>query len=516
MKSTFRNVLLFMVILFAFTACGGGSSSSGTDSEKQEIAIKKISDYASDWQSHAQPTQDDYIAAGVENISAIDVDDLNAKVREADAKEVDTAEELNALARTLMDTTAPVITLNGKSSISITIGNVYVEKGATALDNKDGDISSKILTVGSVDTSKEGSYTVTYSVEDEAGNSTEKVRTVNVVIQLDETAPILTLNGAGEINILRGKAYSDAGATALDDRDGDISSNIVTVGSVDTSKVGTYTITYSVKDITGNEAEVLSRTVHVVLSSVGKLLEEAAHGTNNNVKYVVVGDSTRNYPYEFYNTILVEHYYPEQLANINVSFVKNAYSGMEAKKWFQNVLDYNNDGSVAGIEYSRYTLSDTLTQIPLSEDSSYIVEFSLGINDTKYLDKESLKTTIHDCITTLHQERPHLKILMVSPVKFDLHAADPTYNPTVLSTDLEAIYQEVYEELSVNLGVDSYLDLVSGRKATETIYEHEVGESFNPVYYGDPIHPNEDGSKILFNYIFEHLLSLNIYNQVKL
>ncbi len=512
MKSTFRNVLLFIVILFAFTACGGGSSSSGTDTEKQEIAIKKISDYASDWQSHAQPTQDDYIAAGVENISAIDVDDLNAIVRDSEAEEVDTVEELNTLVRTLMDTIEPVITLNGNSSISITIGNVYIEKGATALDNKDGDISSKIVTVNTVDTSKEGSYTVTYSVEDEAGNSTEKIRTVNVVIQLDETAPILTLNGAAEINILRGKAYSDAGATALDDRDGDISSNIVTVGSVDTSKVGTYTITYSVKDIAGNEAEVLSRTVYVVLSSVGKLLEEAANGTNNNVKYVVVGDSTRNYPYEFYNTILVEHYYPEQLANINVSFVKNAYSGMEAKKWLQNILDYNNDGSVDDIENRKYTLSDTLNQIPVLEDSNYIVEFSLGINDTKDIsDKESLKTTIHNCITTLHQERPNLKVLMVSPVKFDLHAADPTYNPTVLSTDLEAIYQEVYDELSINLGVDSYLTLVSGRKATENIFDN-----YHDEYYGDWVHPNEEGSKILFNYIFEHVTSLSTYNSIKL
>ena len=504
MKSTFRNVSLVMVILFAFTACGGGSSSSGTDTEKQEIAIKKISDYASDWQSHAQPTEEDYIAAGVENISAVDIYELNAIVREVEAEDVDTPEELNALARTLMDTTAPVITLIGLSSIDITKGSSYVDAGATALDDRDGDISSNIVMTGSVDTSNVGTYTITYSVEDEAGNSTEKSRTVNVVIELDTTAPVITLTGEAEITILRDKTYSDEGATATDNRDGDINSEIVTTGSVDTSKVGTYTITYSVEDIAGNEAE-LSRTVHVVLSSVGKLLEEAANGTNNNVHYVVVGDSTRNLPEV--NTVMVDTYYPDQLSSINVIapsdvLEKTAYSGTEAAKWLVDNNYYNDS--------SRPTIEDALDAID-GDGSNYILEFSLGINDTKELNRVEIKTAIHNSIVTLHQERQNLKILMVSPVKFDLKALDSSFNPTVFSADLEAIYKEVYEELSAEQGVNSYLTFVSGRKATEDIFDNH-----HDSYYADWVHPNEEGSRILFNYIFEHVLSSNIYNQVKL
>jgi len=46
------------------------------------------------------------------------------------------------LVRSLMDTTAPVITLKGDSRINITVGTPYVEKGATALDNKDGNVDT--------------------------------------------------------------------------------------------------------------------------------------------------------------------------------------------------------------------------------------------------------------------------------------------------------------------------------------------------------------------------------------
>ncbi|MBO6631702.1 MAG: DUF5011 domain-containing protein, partial [Psychroserpens sp.] len=57
----------------------------------------------------------------------------------------------------------------------------YVEQGATATDNIDGDISSSIVIGGSVNTNAAGSYQVTYDVSDAAGNAaTQVVRTVNV------------------------------------------------------------------------------------------------------------------------------------------------------------------------------------------------------------------------------------------------------------------------------------------------------------------------------------------------
>src|SRR5690606_2241154 len=60
-------------------------------------------------------------------------------------------------------------------------GDPYVEPGATAQDNFDGDVSDKIEISGDVDTSTIGTYTVTYTVSDSVGNVATAERTVNVV-----------------------------------------------------------------------------------------------------------------------------------------------------------------------------------------------------------------------------------------------------------------------------------------------------------------------------------------------
>ena len=78
------------------------------------------------------------------------------------------------------DASAPVITLNGSASMTIEVGDTFTDPGATAKDDKDGNLTSKIKTSGKVDTSKAGTYTITYSVSDSAGNKTTKKRTVTV------------------------------------------------------------------------------------------------------------------------------------------------------------------------------------------------------------------------------------------------------------------------------------------------------------------------------------------------
>lgn len=81
-----------------------------------------------------------------------------------------------------LDTTAPVIALVGDNPQEINNGDAYTELGATATDDVDGDISTNIVIDSSaVDTSVDGSYTVTYDVSDAAGNAAAQVtRTVNV------------------------------------------------------------------------------------------------------------------------------------------------------------------------------------------------------------------------------------------------------------------------------------------------------------------------------------------------
>lgn len=95
------------------------------------------------------------------------------------------------------DHTGPVITLNGSNEITINKGDTYKEPGVKkVVDNTDGQIDVKEVEItGDVNTSKVGTYTITYSVMDSFKNETVKTRTIKVVQQLKNTVEKVTKIG---------------------------------------------------------------------------------------------------------------------------------------------------------------------------------------------------------------------------------------------------------------------------------------------------------------------------------
>ena len=172
----------------------------------------------------------------------------------------------------------------GSATLSIALGTAYTDTGATASDNTDGNITASITTtitfngntVGAVNPNTAGVYTIAYNVSDTAGNpATPVTRTVTVmpaVAATDTTPPTITLFGSATLSIALNTAYADAGATASDDTDGNITASITTtitfngntVGAVNTNTAGVYTITYNVSDTAGNPATPVTRTVTVM------------------------------------------------------------------------------------------------------------------------------------------------------------------------------------------------------------------------------------------------------------
>ena len=150
---------------------------------------------------------------------------------------------------------APVITLTGDNPITIEVGDSFTDPGATATDNYE----TTITVTGSVDVNTLGAYTITYSAEACSGNTASATRTVNVV---DTTAPVIALTGDNPITIEVGDSFTDPGATATDNYDSAVT--VTTTGSVDVNTVGSYTITYSAEDSSGNTATTATRTVNVV------------------------------------------------------------------------------------------------------------------------------------------------------------------------------------------------------------------------------------------------------------
>ena len=94
----------------------------------------------------------------------------------------------------------------------------------------------------------------------------------------DIVKPIISLNGETTVNLLIGASYTDAGVMASDNKDGNITNNVIVNNPVDTTKVGTYIITYNVADSNGNKAKQVTRTVVVAQ----KIYFVSTQGNNSN------------------------------------------------------------------------------------------------------------------------------------------------------------------------------------------------------------------------------------------
>jgi len=156
-----------------------------------------------------------------------------------------------------IDNVAPAITLNGASSIELFTNNTYTELGASAYDDRDG--ATNVVISGAVDTTIPGIYTVTYTATDSTHNVSSITRTVNIIA--DTIAPSVTLNGDNEVVVVINKIYTELGATAIDNNDGEV--EIITSGIVDTSTLGTYTVTYTATDSANNTSSI-TRKVDIV------------------------------------------------------------------------------------------------------------------------------------------------------------------------------------------------------------------------------------------------------------
>jgi len=165
---------------------------------------------------------------------------------------------------TTEDDLPPVITLVGPGTVELSCGTSFQDPGATALDNSDGDLTDDIQVVGNVDEDTPGSYAIEYQVQDSSGNPSTVTRTVVVV---DNLPPVLTLNGSPSLSLTVGAVFADPGATAQDACEGSLTDQIIVGGdTVSTGAPGVFTITYTVEDGEGNQAQV-SRQVEILPSS---------------------------------------------------------------------------------------------------------------------------------------------------------------------------------------------------------------------------------------------------------
>jgi formylglycine-generating enzyme required for sulfatase activity len=79
------------------------------------------------------------------------------------------------------DTANPELELFGGAAITREAGQAWAEPGVEAHDARDGNLTDQIVVTGSVDMNSTGTYLLTYTVQDGAGNTASTTRTVTVV-----------------------------------------------------------------------------------------------------------------------------------------------------------------------------------------------------------------------------------------------------------------------------------------------------------------------------------------------
>ena len=139
----------------------------------------------------------------------------------------------------------PTIELVGDTDIYLAKCEEYQEIGYKAYDNVDGDLTNKVVVTNQDDK-------IIYEVNDTAQN---KFTIERNIIHEDKVAPEITLNEGSTISIIQNSKFVDPGYKAIDNCDVDYTKDVVVTGSVDTSQLGSYKLTYTVKDESGNEAQ---------------------------------------------------------------------------------------------------------------------------------------------------------------------------------------------------------------------------------------------------------------------
>ena len=269
----FKIFSLSPAMCLFLVACGGGSSTSNEPSPVTVDTSPPVITVTGDTTvNHEQGTT--YSDQGATAQDAVDGSVTITVTGSVEAaagtytltySATDKAGNTATASRTIIvaDTIAPTIALIGSETIAHEQGTNYVDAGATATDAVDDSV--EVVITGTVNTATAGTYTLTYTATDQAGNISSATRTLVVA---DTAAPVITLTGAASINHEQGTSYVDAGATATDAVDDSV--EVVITGTVNTATAGTYTLTYTATDQAGNISST-TRTL-VVADTTGPLI----------------------------------------------------------------------------------------------------------------------------------------------------------------------------------------------------------------------------------------------------
>ncbi len=300
---------------------------------------------------------------------------------------------------TVVESTPPVITLNGESTLMLIRGEAYIELGAVVADNIDTNLTVNIS--GSVDSDNVGVYQIIYSTKDSAGNESNAIRTVTVYnekpIAYDQNITVPFNHAGYPISLLGSDSGSETLVYHIVDapQHGNITaiSKNIAFYQPDTNYSGTDSFSFKINDSIDDSANA---TVHISLESVvlsfgikdtslPMISEYDTNGSSYQIK--LSSDNTKAFVADGLGGLVIFDISNPQMPKLEkIYFTASALYGLDLSKESRNAYLAVGDYGVEIVDLSSlalvgsYQTSGIATAVTLSSDQTkmYIVQNSQG------------------------------------------------------------------------------------------------------------------------------------------
>lgn len=228
--------------------------------------------------------------------------------------------------------------------------NILTKVEYSAIDNHDGDITANIKI-------SDDKKNITYSIKDSSGNEN------NVSLPITYTSKpksSLTLQGKSTIYVPINTKYEDEGAIYTDGCKNKLSEKIIKTGKVDTSKIGTYTLTYTLE----KDGSSVKRKVIVYTPNITKTDDNS----NERIIYLTFDDGPCAYTqkvldildkYNIKATFFVTHQFAKYVPMIEKEYKKGHSVGVHTytHKWsiYTSLETYLDDFNKMNNDVEKYT-----------------------------------------------------------------------------------------------------------------------------------------------------------------
>lgn len=333
--------------------------------------------------------------------------------------------------------------LLGTEDMIVYQNTAYVDEGYNAYDNKNNNYNNQVTVEGQVNTNIVGEYVITYTFKDIV-----KTRNVSVISETKHLT-YLILNGETISYLKVGDKFTDPGYTVLDSTNDNLQNSVKTTGTVDTTKVGTYKIIYSVKNDIGltvtaertvivmdtdininyNTSNYSNNSVTINIGIINNyfdyiLLPNGNKDTNRTTTYEVTENGT--YKFAVYSK---DGSFKEESITIN-NIDKDKPTGSCAAKYTNGTytITTNVTDNVSGIKSFEYYLDNNLKE---STNKTSVSVNATTNNTNKYNTSTNIYIVAHD--NANNNSKITCTVDNSAYEEYKPSSSTPTYTPPVSS-----------------------------------------------------------------------------------